>query len=179
MQITITQAEIETAIQNYTLGLIAVREDMRIDIDLRATRGEDGYTAVIDITPNDTPPGGEPIPETTPVTKPKAKAKETAAPSAEPAPEAPTEPKAAKPKAAPSIFKKPAPIPQEGPVVSSDDMAPTDPVETPAEASAEPVAADEPAVEQAPVESDAPAPRSIFAGLRKPVNTPKPDTNAA
>lgn len=56
MQITITESEIKTAIRNYILAQIAVREDHEIDVDLRATRGEDGYTALIDIHPATTPP---------------------------------------------------------------------------------------------------------------------------
>jgi hypothetical protein len=65
MQITIVQADIETAIKNYILSQINVREDMEIDITLRATRGDEGYQAIIDIKPNSkaadptpTPPKG-------------------------------------------------------------------------------------------------------------------------
>ncbi len=51
MQITIVQAEIETAIRNYIQEQIVVREGMKIDIDLRATRGDAGFMATIDIVP--------------------------------------------------------------------------------------------------------------------------------
>jgi hypothetical protein len=53
MQITIIETEIKTAIRNHILGLISVREDMKIDIDLRATRGQEGFTAIVDILPED------------------------------------------------------------------------------------------------------------------------------
>jgi hypothetical protein len=51
MQITITQDEIETAIANFILSQVSVNEDMDINIDLKATRGDEGYTAVINIVP--------------------------------------------------------------------------------------------------------------------------------
>jgi hypothetical protein len=51
MQITIVQSEIEDAIRQHINNQINVKDGMRIDIDLKATRGDDGYTAVIDIVP--------------------------------------------------------------------------------------------------------------------------------
>lgn len=77
MQITIIQSEIETAIRNYIMSQITVREGQRIDIDLKATRGPEGYQAVIDIVPDTSPApvrkssDDEPAKETP---KPKAKA---------------------------------------------------------------------------------------------------------
>lgn len=53
MQITLVQHEIETALRNYVTSLLNVREGHRIDITLKATRGEDGSTAVIDIVKDD------------------------------------------------------------------------------------------------------------------------------
>lgn len=50
MQIIITQAEIEAAIKNHVLGMIAVNPSQQIDIDLKATRGDAGYQAIITIT---------------------------------------------------------------------------------------------------------------------------------
>jgi hypothetical protein len=55
MQITIVQTEIEEAIRNRILDQISVREGMRIDIDLKATRGPEGYQAVINIVPGNSP----------------------------------------------------------------------------------------------------------------------------
>ena len=49
MQITLTQAEIETAITDYIKSQMTIADGQRITIDLRATRGNEGYTALIDI----------------------------------------------------------------------------------------------------------------------------------
>lgn len=56
MQITIVQAEIEAAIRAYILSQINVREGMGIAIELAATRGADGFKAIIDIQPVQTGP---------------------------------------------------------------------------------------------------------------------------
>lgn len=55
MQITLVQPEIEAAIVNFITSQIAVRPEMRIDIVLAATRGEDGFTAIIDIVHKNSP----------------------------------------------------------------------------------------------------------------------------
>lgn len=49
MQIIIAQDEIELAIRRYIAEQINVRDGMEIDIDLKATRGEAGMQAFIDI----------------------------------------------------------------------------------------------------------------------------------
>ena len=49
MKITINQAEIEEAITKHILSQITVKEGMNINIDLRATRGAEGFQADIDI----------------------------------------------------------------------------------------------------------------------------------
>jgi hypothetical protein len=51
MQITLNQDEIEVAIKTYVLGQLTIREDQEIMIDLRAGRGENGFTATLDIRP--------------------------------------------------------------------------------------------------------------------------------
>ena len=61
MQITLVQHEIETALRNYVTSLLNVREGHRIDITLKATRGEDGSTAVIDIVPDNTVAVGQAV----------------------------------------------------------------------------------------------------------------------
>jgi hypothetical protein len=55
MQITIVQTEIEEAIRNFILGQVEVRPGNRIDIDLRATRGAEGFQAMINIVPDGSP----------------------------------------------------------------------------------------------------------------------------
>jgi hypothetical protein len=49
MQISIAQAEIEEAIEKHVREQVAVREDQQVKIDLKATRGPEGYQAIIDI----------------------------------------------------------------------------------------------------------------------------------
>lgn len=51
MQITLNQAEIEKAIQNYVNEQVNIRDGQEISIDLRAGRGPEGFTATIDIVP--------------------------------------------------------------------------------------------------------------------------------
>lgn len=58
MQITLVQTEIEAALRAYILSQINIRDGMKIDITLKATRGDEGTTAIIDITPE-----GEPAPQ--------------------------------------------------------------------------------------------------------------------
>ena len=55
MQITLIQAEIEAAITNFVTSQVNVRPEMRIDVDLTATRGANGFTATIDIVHKSTP----------------------------------------------------------------------------------------------------------------------------
>lgn len=49
MQITINQSEIEQAIKSHIGNLIVLKPGTEIGIDLRAGRGENGYTAIIDV----------------------------------------------------------------------------------------------------------------------------------
>lgn len=58
MRITLNQEEIEEAIEKLILDQVDVPDDMRIDIDLKATRGDEGYTAEVDILPFDAPDDG-------------------------------------------------------------------------------------------------------------------------
>lgn len=55
MIITINQNQIEQAIKNYVNSKMVIAEDQRLDIDLRATRGTEGYTAVIEVVDADAP----------------------------------------------------------------------------------------------------------------------------
>ena len=50
MQIIIAQAEIEKAIHDFVLRQVSIRPDQRVDIELKATRGESGYQAIINIS---------------------------------------------------------------------------------------------------------------------------------
>lgn len=53
MKISIVESEIKEAITNHIMSQMVIREGMRIDIDIAATRGEDGFTAEIKIVPQE------------------------------------------------------------------------------------------------------------------------------
>jgi len=154
MQIIITENEIKLAIRNHILSQISVKEDMQIDVDLKATRGTEGYTAVIDINPQvEKTPAVQPAPRqgTKAKTNPGAvvqseKIEPTLAP--EPAATVTIEAKAVIPEAETAL---------EPEVETANDAA--------SDAAADPA----PAADGTEV-SKAEAPRSIFAGLKKPVN---------
>ena len=83
MQITLNQTEIETALRRYVNDQVNVREGHEITIDLKAGRGENGFSATIDIVPagSGTPvEAPEPAPPTKPVTISKVRGTTTSAP---------------------------------------------------------------------------------------------------
>ena len=149
MQITLIQSEIEQALKNYINDIMSVKDGMEIEIQLKATRGEEGTTAIIDIVPQ----------------KPKAvrgsRTSGEVPAKAEPA-------KAAAPAKAEAAQTVAEAAPE--PVAESVAEAEADDAEQVAEQAQEPEAL-EPApveAEQAPAEE---APRkSLFAGLSKPQN---------
>ena len=149
MQIIIVQSEIETAIRNYVLSQLNVKEGQRIDIDLKATRGESGATAIIDIVSENAPiPNRQPeVPANKPGPKPMQKIAAAAhishAGSDQEAP-------------AGNQGEETEPAPDAVPV--DEQAAPADETQPLAQ---EEEAADEPAAQPA---------RSLFAGLKKPVN---------
>ena len=142
MQITLIQSEIEQALKNYINDIMSVKDGMEIEIQLKATRGEEGTTAIIDIVPQ----------------KPKA------ARGGRSSGEIPAKAEPVKAAAAP-VKAEPAQA-----VAESVAEAEADDAEQVAEQAQEPEAL-EPApveAEQAPAEE---APRkSLFAGLGKPQN---------
>ena len=149
MQITLIQSEIEQALKNYINDIMSVKDGMEIEIQLKATRGEEGTTAIIDIVPQ----------------KPKAsrggRTSGEVPAKAEPA-------KAAAPAKAEAAQAVAEAAPE--PVAESVAEAEADDAEQVAEQAQEPEA-QEPApveAEEAPAEE---APRkSLFAGLSKPQN---------
>lgn len=142
MQITLIQSEIEQALKNYINDIMSVKDGMEIEIQLKATRGEEGTTAIIDIVPQ----------------KPKA------ARGGRTSGEIPAKAEPVKAAAVP-VKAEPAQA-----VAESVAEAEADDAEQVAEQAQEPEAL-EPApveAEQAPAEE---APRkSLFAGLSKPQN---------
>ena len=145
MQITLIQSEIEQALKNYINDIMSVKDGMEIEIQLKATRGEEGTTAIIDIVPQ----------------KPKApRGSRTSG-------EIPAKPEPVKAAAAP-VKAEPAQAVAEAdpaPVAESVAEAEADDAEQVAEQAQEPAPVE---AEQAPAEE---APRkSLFAGLSKPQN---------
>jgi cell division septation protein DedD len=65
MELTLKQPEIETAIQNHVRKLFTNTEGFVFNVDLRAGRGVDGFTATVDISD-----AGTPAPPKTVVPKP-------------------------------------------------------------------------------------------------------------
>ena len=142
MQITLIQSEIEQALKNYINDIMSVKDGMEIEIQLKATRGEEGTTAIIDIVPQ----------------KPKA-ARGGRTSGEVPAKAEPVKAAAAPAKAEPAQA-----------VAESVAEAEADDAEQVAEQAQEPEAQAPAPVEaeQAPAEE---APRkSLFAGLSKPQN---------
>lgn len=55
MRVILNEAEILMALEDFVLATVTVPDDVRIDIDLKATRGENGYTAEIDLVDHNNP----------------------------------------------------------------------------------------------------------------------------
>lgn len=171
MQIIIVQSEIETAIRNHILSLIDIKEGARIDIDLSATRGADGFKATIDIVSGDAQPTqAQPAPVEEPQTTQAAEVNKT--------PE-----KGLKIAETVRRARKPAAPVQEATAPAEEPVETDPPFETDSPA-AETVIENDPELDAAHVEEEAPpsdtdqpepatqpAPaRSLFANLGKPVN---------
>lgn len=164
MQIIIVQAEIEAAIRNYINSQLNVKDGHRIDIELSATRGADGFKATIDIVAADAP------------SLPKEALEAGAAPAPVPTPTPTPSPAKAEVVISKSVASSPAPAPKGDPYAkeelpASDALTAGDAgngddasTGTAAAASSEAAAAsDTGAAEAKPA-------RSLFAGLKKPVN---------
>jgi hypothetical protein len=141
MRITINQDEIEEAIASHIMSQITINENMKIDIDLSATRGPQGFTATIDIVRRDEEDAGD-------ASKPLDISGKISAAKAEP------ETKKAPAKKAPAKAKAEA-----EPEVEAETETEEPETDTPEEdiQSPEPQEAGE-------------KPASIFAGLKKPTN---------
>lgn len=155
MQISYTQVEIEEAIEKLVREQVIVREDQEVKIKLMATRGPEGYQAIIHVvTAGEAPATGKKA--ATKKVATKAPAKAAAAPAAEPAV---------------AQAAEPAPVAEASDEVvgtTSEVEADTGPIEV--------VETDDKTVEVAEVvptveEEAPPAPRkSLFNNLQPPVN---------
>ena len=144
MQITLIQSEIEQALKNYINDIMSVKDGMEIEIQLKATRGEEGTTAIIDIVPQ------------------KPKAPRGSRTSGEvPAKVEPVKAAAPAKAEAAQVVAEAAPEP----VAESVAEAEADDAEQVAEQAQEPEVQ-----EPAPVEVEEAPRKSLFAGLSKPQN---------
>lgn len=166
MQITIVQAEIELAIKNYIMSQITVNENQDINIQLKATRGDEGYQAIIDIKPAAPAPTG-------PAPKGGTKAKET--------PPAKSLNISKTVEAAKSGKDTTAELPAESKDDAADagntagDTADADADDATQGEALDPTFQDDTNVvsiaKEEPASATTEAPKSIFAGLKKPVNS--------
>lgn len=146
MQIILVQAEVEQAIKDYIANRVTLAEGTEIAIDLKAGRGPESFTASIDIVPT----AAKPVTTAAaPVKRTVTKAQETTV--------AATESTAA------------AQASDEGSDASQEAASPQ---ETASSELTDGANAETGAAETASDETEAaPAPaRSLFAGLKKPVN---------
>ena len=156
MQITLNQVEIEQALRNYVAEMVAVKDGMTIAVTIRATRGEEGTTAVIDILP-------EVVAEVVPPVVEKAVRQPRALRT--PA------------KAAAEVVATPDPVvaaatPAAEAVAEPQAEAPVDPVLPDEEEEEEEETSPAEAIPDPVVEDATPAakPTSLFAGLKRPNN---------
>lgn len=167
MQLTIVQSEINTAIERFVRSMIKLEDNVRIDIQLRATRGEEGATAIIDIVeataeePARDPAPVEPKPLAIEETVRKARKPRTTTPANEPAP---------------SNERPPADTPSQlvAPAEEEEVPVPAGSVEPNEEEEVETPAASEAVEEENEERANEPVaetPRqSLFAGLSRPKN---------
>lgn len=152
MKIQLVQSEIELAISNYIRETITVNDGMSITMELRATRGAEGFQADIDISrTTDVAVAATPAKQSTAsvaitrtVGRPPAVGQGTIAQNTAAAPENTTA------EVAGTMDKAAAEVEAQQETNQEANLPGTDTVESPVEAS--------------------PVKRSLFAGLKKPVN---------
>ena len=181
MQITIVQAEIEQAITDFIHRQINVREGMLIQIDLKATRGDAGFQAVIDIVDPNTALASAPIPAHKQDRVEPEPAQPIAVPAQEPSPvagpEGEPEPARVRTRVVRAVRQAPVEKSVEPEATYSDAEVP-DVSSEPEGQAVVPVEANHDPYQEAsqPVTEDPPAPvpakprQSLFSNLPRPVN---------
>jgi hypothetical protein len=176
MQIIIGQAEIEQAITQHVLSMVAIHPGQSIDIELKATRGESGYQAFISIGEKSNQPS--PVVKTVPLVQ-----------SAQQTPRTPAEirqvmaAEAAAEEAAAAAEEVAIPDNEGEPTIQTANEVAEEEAQNPQqEATEQPVAVSrprlarvtQPAATEAPAEqvggSNTPPPRKLFGGFSKPKN---------
>ena len=158
MQINLNEADIKLAIEKHVRAKVNFESDVEIVIDLKATRGPEGFTATIDL-------------DETPVKSETEKAART--------PRKAAAPTAAEEKVVTLVAKQETPA-AETAQGAADEPAGTEATDAPADAGAVEQAADaaetgQPETTDAAADSEAEAavpekPRSLFSNLAKPKN---------
>ena len=171
MQITLIQSEIEQALTDYIHSQINVKEGQKITIELKATRGAEGTTAVIDIVADKPTAKADPVVKPQVVTnskpaqtKPEVKAEVKPEVKADPKPEVVAEDPANA--AADANADAQANDTQAGAADNagvSGEAGVADAGEAGEAQAADPVA-------ETPAADGAAKPKSLFEGLRKPKN---------
>ena len=163
MQITLNQTEIETALRRYVNDQVNVREGHEIVIDLKAGRGENGHSAIIDIVPQGQAKASEPTPaKTGPITVPKVRGTTQPVGGGQPVPDTPKAEEATPPETAQEAAGEAPPETATSggaePETASDSAG-----------SGEAQASDGSGEAAAPPEGGE-KPKSLFANLGKPKN---------
>lgn len=181
MQISINQADIELAIEKLVRERVIVREDQEVAIDLRATRGPEGYQAFIQIVDAGTKASKSTKKASvsaagTSASATKTKTSKASTKAAEPAAtdtkaEAQAEVAEKEPAAAEPVVSEDAPVEAEVEIVAEApvEVEVTEEL-TPAVAS---TTAEADTKVEATVQEDEPAPaprQSLFGNLKKPEN---------
>jgi hypothetical protein len=167
MQIIIGQAEIEEAIVAYVLQMVAFNPGQQVDVEMKATRGEVGYQAFINISnvagdarsaPRVNPPAPEKKVPSTPAEVRQMLAAEAAAEEAEEAAEE------IQPEPTVEAAEEAQALVEEAPVEVEQNLEPIPP----------PRPATTPVVQAVQTEqvagANTPPPKKLFGGFSKPKN---------
>ena len=146
MQITLIESEIKQALLNYIHSQINIKDGMQVTIDLKATRGDQGTTAIIDIVAAETVAAVvvEPVVEEV-VEQPKPTTRRT--------------------RSTPVEAVKETPVVEATAVEEAEEAEPTVEETLPEAAAVEEVVETEEAAPAAETK-----PQSLFANLRRPQN---------
>jgi outer membrane biosynthesis protein TonB len=171
MQIIIVEAEIKQAIKDLILNQMSIKEGMDVEIDLKATRGEAGFMATIDIVPAKAAAPVKAEAPAAPIAKPVTKTvevkKETPAPKAV---ELPTFTPEAEVPVSQGKAETPAEEPPVEGMIETSDSTSTETAGPGSEAAAEP-SSTEPQAEQDQSAEAKPAGRSLFGNLKRVSNS--------
>lgn len=173
MQIILVQSEIEKAITQFISSQMTISENVRVAIDLKATRGSEGFQATVDlVTIEDTiqePTAAVPAPAPA---APVVRRPRVIAPATTPAPVAQAPAQEQQEKAAPTVGQSaPAEEPSEESPAAPTTTHPDDLPDAGQDAQSPSAPEDEQVIETVQAAPAAAAPRkSLFAGMARPVN---------